>query len=138
MIIEQSLKDFEDLNLNRPSVCISAADALHIRSVLMRSGVPLAALPRTGNLSSYVPREDRSVISNTRDVTVEIINHKKFSRKASIDHVAGASTCTVDTADHEVPSLRAPPPTRTVTPMLSFYATVKISNIRMLVTLMAY
>lgn len=108
---------------------IVAADALDVRSKLMQTEVPLSVLPRSGvesgNSTAYlVPR-----ITDSKKPKVVLpldLNHQ--TGQAAYSAIFGSCQPNSPLTPSMVPS--CPPPTRSVTPMLSLYATVKISNIR--------
>lgn len=92
----------------------------------MRTDVPLTSLPQS--VKPYFLRQGDSLVSDL-NVPVESMPDKEHVSLAT-DYKVCMSPLKNVSVDGS--SLIVAPPIRTVTPMLSLYATVKISNIRML------
>lgn len=96
----------------------------------MATGVPLANAPRIAGDVLLRSRIKAREVESQLPVFVSPIpvdNPKVVYRDELHDRPCdGFKECQM--MGHEVPS--CPPPTRSVTPMLSLYATVKLSNIR--------
>lgn len=108
---------------------IVAADALDVRSKLMQTEVPLSVLPRSsvdsGISNAYLmPRT--TDLKKPKVVLPLDLNHQ--TGQTAFSTAFGSGQLNSPLTPSFMPS--CPPPTRSVTPMLSLYATVKISNIR--------
>lgn len=113
---------------------IATADALDVRSRLMETEVPLSLSPRTVNgiyfddplIGSQAVEAKRPTMMNPTETAPRHI--PRTLKSASLETKAQMASATA----HHEDAFIAPPPIRTMTPMLSLYATVRISNIRKL------
>lgn len=114
---------------------IAAADALDVRSKLMQTEVPLSLFPRTLQGATIpIPHFVPDTAAKRPNVVVAS-EMARLQQDANLNHAAAESDRVHPTSEMPLTPLdvpKCPPPTRSVTPMLSLYATVKVSNIRKL------
>lgn len=111
---------------------IAAADALDVRSMLMKTDVPLTAYSHPIKTQHFMQEGSLKVTDLNGSMSPDPNVQEELPRKTSVDTVYKTWNGLVGATIIDQPILNVPPPTRTVTPMLSLYATVKISNIRMI------
>ena len=108
---------------------IAAADALDVRRKLMQTEVPLSNTARiVENSQATLPHLVRQGSGRKPNVIMAATYERRPRKEMQIELPDRAKLSPTPTTPLDLP---CPPPTRSVTPMLSLYATVKVSNIRM-------